>query len=172
MSARVDNWPLLIKTVEHIIQHPETWDQRTWVSGCGTYACIAGWAAQLGGMKPVRVPIYNVEGGSHVFSGQFKSLDEFLPVTENPHADQPQVPERFEEGSYAFWQYMSSFHESTVFAREAAISLLGLDKWGASALFSGENRLLNIIRIVAELAEEDGVELSEVIKATPEWSLR
>lgn len=32
-----------------IRMHPETHNQRVWVSDCGTTACVAGWAVQLAG---------------------------------------------------------------------------------------------------------------------------
>lgn len=35
------------KIVAQIEAHPETWDQGTWHSSCGTKHCIAGWAVQL-----------------------------------------------------------------------------------------------------------------------------
>lgn len=44
MSVNVD---LLRRTLAHIEQHPEEWDQGTW--RCGTAACFAGHAAILAG---------------------------------------------------------------------------------------------------------------------------
>ena len=35
------------KIVAQIEAHPDTWDQGTWHSSCGTKHCIAGWAVQL-----------------------------------------------------------------------------------------------------------------------------
>jgi uncharacterized protein YjbI with pentapeptide repeats len=35
------------KIVAQVEAHPETWDQGTWHSTCGTKHCIAGWAVQL-----------------------------------------------------------------------------------------------------------------------------
>ena len=35
------------KIVAQIEAHPETWDQGSWHSSCGTKHCIAGWAVQL-----------------------------------------------------------------------------------------------------------------------------
>ncbi len=35
------------KIVAQIEAHPETWDQGSWHSPCGTKHCIAGWAVQL-----------------------------------------------------------------------------------------------------------------------------
>lgn len=41
------NAPLLLKTLEHIENHPEEWNQESWM--CGTTACFAGHAALLDG---------------------------------------------------------------------------------------------------------------------------
>ena len=46
------NKDLLIRTMDHIRKHPEQWEQSVWRDttefGCGTQACLAGWAAELG----------------------------------------------------------------------------------------------------------------------------
>lgn len=41
------NVELLEKTMQHIMDHPETHNQRMWVNGCGTVGCFAGWACLL-----------------------------------------------------------------------------------------------------------------------------
>jgi hypothetical protein len=43
------NVPLMRKTMEHIHEHPEEWNQGQWVSACGTMACFAGRALILAG---------------------------------------------------------------------------------------------------------------------------
>lgn len=52
VPARI-NVPLLRKTMEHIEQHPEEWDQSFWMSECGTKACFAGWACVFSGVEVV-----------------------------------------------------------------------------------------------------------------------
>lgn len=44
---------LLAAAVNHIIQHPETWDQSTYgkIGFCGTVGCIAHHMQRLGGRK-------------------------------------------------------------------------------------------------------------------------
>src|SRR4051812_2770494 len=41
------NVALLKRTLNHIKDNPETWDQANW---CGTSQCFAGWAVTLAGM--------------------------------------------------------------------------------------------------------------------------
>ena len=42
------NKELIERTMQHIVDHPEEHDQRTWISNaCGTVACFAGWALLL-----------------------------------------------------------------------------------------------------------------------------
>ena len=40
---------LLVAVVNHILQHPETWNQGVYHSRCGTRHCVAGWAQIMGG---------------------------------------------------------------------------------------------------------------------------
>lgn len=42
------NVALLKRTLEHIKDNPETWDQSNW---CGTAQCFAGWAVTFAGAK-------------------------------------------------------------------------------------------------------------------------
>jgi hypothetical protein len=48
------NVPLLRKVLEHVTEHPDQHDQRVWVkqTGCGTAACLAGWAVLIEGLDP------------------------------------------------------------------------------------------------------------------------
>jgi hypothetical protein len=57
--AYVDNWPLLVQTIEQIILHPETWKQGDWAqeTDCGTAFCVAGWVTHLAGAKPAFRPL-------------------------------------------------------------------------------------------------------------------
>lgn len=45
------NVPLLRKTLEHITEHPEEWDQVVWArkTRCGTACCVAGTAVLIAG---------------------------------------------------------------------------------------------------------------------------
>ena len=42
---------LLKAAVNQILRHPDTWNQATWHSECGTKHCIAGWCQILSGNK-------------------------------------------------------------------------------------------------------------------------
>lgn len=45
------NVPLMLKTLDHIHEHPEEYDQREWATrtACGTKACFAGTAVRIAG---------------------------------------------------------------------------------------------------------------------------
>jgi hypothetical protein len=45
---------LLRAAVNHIIQHPEEWDQSSWHNTCGTTHCIAGHCQIMGG-RPMNI---------------------------------------------------------------------------------------------------------------------
>jgi hypothetical protein len=51
----VKNYPLIRKTWEHILAHPEEHDQHTWglATACGTTMCFAGQAVVLNGDEPI-----------------------------------------------------------------------------------------------------------------------
>lgn len=48
---RIKNWPPLVRTLEHIITHPDQHDQRTYrrVEDNVTARCVAGWLAYFAG---------------------------------------------------------------------------------------------------------------------------
>ena len=50
-SAPLQGEKLLKTAVNQILRHPDTWDQATWHSECGTKHCIAGWCQILSGNK-------------------------------------------------------------------------------------------------------------------------
>lgn len=43
---------LLRAAVNQILEHPESWDQKSWHNQCGTTHCVAGWCQILGGKPP------------------------------------------------------------------------------------------------------------------------
>lgn len=45
------NIELLERTMQHILDHPETHRQGVWA--CGSQACFAGWACKLSGLRQV-----------------------------------------------------------------------------------------------------------------------
>lgn len=49
------NAELAWRVIDHIDAHPDQHDQEVWIrrgDGCGTVACLAGWACLLGGDQP------------------------------------------------------------------------------------------------------------------------
>lgn len=52
---RIGNWPLMMLAIEHVIRHPEEYDQSTWRGrgACGTTRCIAGWIAYWAGWADI-----------------------------------------------------------------------------------------------------------------------
>ena len=53
MEHRLDRYvnpkDLIADAMAHIEAHPEEWEQATWISSCGTKACLAGRMALLDG---------------------------------------------------------------------------------------------------------------------------
>jgi hypothetical protein len=49
MSALTKNWPLLWKVYDHIVAHPEEWNQSFYANrtSCGTTFCFAGHAVNM-----------------------------------------------------------------------------------------------------------------------------
>lgn len=45
-AGSFDGTPMQLRqaVLDQIVTYPETHDQRDWVGGCGTTACVAGWA--------------------------------------------------------------------------------------------------------------------------------
>lgn len=125
------NWPLLIKTAEHIIDHPESWDQAWFFLDCGTQACFAGWAVMLEGYKPVDGPTSSIV---ELTDTQIISLRGY--------------------GVDLLWG------GSVVGASELAAHLLGLTDREADDLYHGANDLIDILTKLDEWAFADGQELS------------
>lgn len=56
MTTELRGTELLRAVVNHIISHPETWDQSQW--HCGTTHCVAGHAQIMGGRPPFIISCY------------------------------------------------------------------------------------------------------------------
>lgn len=65
---RIPNWPLLIETIEFIIDHPDKYDQSQW--RCGSTRCVAGWIAELSG------GVWQGEAGPYIFPAGVDLEDE------------------------------------------------------------------------------------------------
>jgi hypothetical protein len=172
----IKNWPVMLDVLRQIIKYPETWDQENWVSRCGTQACIAGWAAQLGGYIPIATPRYGdltpwpSDTSTLVFSGTYDYTDNFVPRGDNPEAVVllPVIKN-------PTWTTISDAildgTKDAIDAQEAAIKVLGLESIECACgcgddnpeLFSGRNEIKDIFEIIARYAEEDDIEIPEDI---------
>lgn len=58
----IKNWPLLWKTYDHIVAHPEEWDQTEYATKrtCGTAACFAGTAVLIA--EPTATFVWQADG--------------------------------------------------------------------------------------------------------------
>lgn len=117
---------LLRKTMEHIEQNPESWNQGTWWEPedashmCGTVGCFAGWAAHL-------------DGGKHVMKSNGQP------------APQHFVPR---PGEHYVQQYRG---QDAVILHVRAKNALGLDEFEFNTLASGANTLPMLRRYVDNL---------------------
>jgi hypothetical protein len=133
------NWPLLIKVVLHIMRHPETWYQGTYVNRCGTVFCVAGHAIILAGH-------------------QFVDYDHF--------ADQMVLAGDIPDLADESWE--DDEHGRLMHPGDAGRVLLGLDREAEDRLFNGNNTFPEILAFLNELAAEDGIDLPEGLALTPE----
>lgn len=125
------NWSLLIRTAEHIIDHPESWDQSWFFQECGTVACFAGWTTLLEGYKP------------------HPNYDTIIELTE------AQAIKLDGEHFGSIW------NELRTCAQDLAAHLLGLTWAEGRELFYGGNDLTDILVKLDEWAFADNVALSE-----------
>jgi hypothetical protein len=126
------NVELLKRTLQHIEDHPESWDQTAWVTpedfrtddGCGTAYCFAGWAVELSGVTPT-------SGASLPLAALSTDVQERL----NP------------------WMIWGDGAEKRTNIESAAAALLDIDRWNGDDphLFDGNNTLNDLRRFVAEL---------------------
>lgn len=134
MSPNVD---LLNRTLAHIEEHPEQWNQEYWavrgVDGCGTAYCFAGHAAVLSG-----VPLWWHDDWEDGYSSEDDDCDDWRPVRQV--ADNISVAPQ------------SEFYNCSI--KYAATHLLGLSSAAAARLFHGDNTLDDLRRIVAELTAD------------------
>lgn len=124
-----DQVSTLRKSLEHIIHHPETWNQESWgrrvsatggdATACGTAYCLAGHVAvTVDGLYPV----FYAEGGFMDY------------VTASPPT--------------------TEFHDSATVAADQLLEVssyasarLGLDRDAADALFAGDNSLRRLVEL-------------------------
>jgi hypothetical protein len=127
------NTGLLRRTLAHIEQHPDEWNQGTWAtrSGCRTAYCFAGWAVVLSG-----------------YEARFH--DDVDISRDHDYADYVQTPDaRLCELSGV------PYDDNWVTINDAARGLLGLSESQADRLFTGVNGLAELRKIVAGLIADD-----------------
>lgn len=101
---RIGNWPLLLLVIEHVIRHPEEYDQSTWRGRgtCGTTRCIAGWIAFWGGWADVECAS-GVAAVSHLTHGITSTEQAALAALElDPDLDPEDVASRLFNGDRTF----------------------------------------------------------------------
>lgn len=169
-AKAVGNWPLLIQTLDFILDNRDKWDQGDWVSECGTTACVAGWVNTFGGMKPIVRPVYLFASGDPVdflfdnpYGPLYKQDDAFAtePYYYWPSDERvEEFPDRL-EGEEALSEIVEKLKKGTVYAPKAAEELLGVGAGDAIKLFNGDNDLARIMYLVTEWAAADGVTLPD-----------
>jgi hypothetical protein len=76
------NKELIERTMQHIVDHPEAHDQRSWISNaCGTSACFAGWALMLDGVHAEEVLSWSYQYTGRHHSRVKKEAGERLGLT-------------------------------------------------------------------------------------------
>lgn len=179
------NWPLLERVIEHIIDHPEEWNQEVWIRktpGCGTQACIAGWAALFAGYHPIDTPWYRLhDEGENVYailewnSNGIVSRGKMSreQITEEMGVELPEVVTSKDQMAALdptvdaidkFCDTLVSTGRAT-YARKAARKALGLGEVKSGQLFDPTNSIQDILGMIQEWADHDGWELSEKIRA-------
>lgn len=161
----VSNWPLLIQTLDFILDNRDKWDQGDWVSECGTTACVAGWVNTFGGMKPLVMPVY-IQAFPYSFTDkprkteQFETKPYYYWPSESPQADS--FPEEFKTSDDQH-KFEFDLRESinAQYAPQAAEELLGVGAGDATKLFNGDNDIARIMYLVTEWAAADGVTLPD-----------
>ncbi len=118
------NFPLLWKIYDHIVAHPEEWNQESWATGvvknravCATAFCVAGHAIQMG----IPEAVFNFPRGNvRCEEGHMVTCTSFIDPQRDGWLD----------------------------IENEARQLLGLTIFEGAALFNGDNELGDIHRIL------------------------
>jgi hypothetical protein len=129
---RIGNWPLMLLALEHIIKHPDQYDQSNWRSACGTFRCLAGWIAFFAGYRDLETE------NSHIVLFTGPDVDDEPLSTENAALTALEL----DPDIYT----MNKFGPSNDASEELA-----------SDLFAGHLDLTEILTVVRDLAKADGV---------------
>lgn len=128
-------WDNLWATARQIINDPTTWEQEHWA--CGTGACLAGWAVLLKGIQLDR------EDGSTTLDLTDEQVKLVADHGAYVHHEVVDVEDpQSEDGTKSRWAYIES----------VADGILGLRDYNHS-LFFGQNKLVNILSTMDDLAK-------------------
>lgn len=125
------NVRLLKRTLTHVEQHPEEWDQASW--RCRTGMCFAGHALTLKGAKWITGP-------AHEYS------EMLVPTPAEMRVTGPRKPAKngdapyYTQGVVQFFRYRGRWVAGTP-AEVRAEAILGLTTHQAADLFRGSNTL-------------------------------
>lgn len=133
---KIGNWPLMLLALEHIIKHPEQYDQTNWRSTCGTFRCLAGWIAFFAGYRDIEW--YRSDIRRHTVRLTGPNADDELVSTE--HAALTAL--ELDPDIYT----MNEFGPTNSEAEDLA-----------NGLFGGSRDLTDILETVRDLAKADGV---------------
>lgn len=136
------NVELLKRTLQHIEDHPENWNQGLWITlpeerepgRCGTAYCFAGWTVMLSG--------HEIDADGYV---PFETLPDEVRARIDP----------FDVGQHSDADFVGN--RTSVGVAEAAAALLDIeDFWRAPGphLFDGSNDLEDLRQHVAGLCGE------------------
>lgn len=129
---RIGNWPLMLLALEHIIKHPDQYDQSNWRSACGTFRCLAGWIAFFAGYRDLD------SDNSHIVLFTGPDVDDEPLRTENAALAALEL----DPDIYTLNKFGPANDASEELARE---------------LFAGHRDLTDILEFVRDLAKADGV---------------
>lgn len=149
MSTR--NWPLLIETMQFILDHPAQWDQSVWANTCGTAYCFAGHASLLLGGRQLK-------GGDLGTNSGYLS-DEWTDLVVVPD----DLAAAVDEGTAWDTWYRTIDGRKAYSMSGVAEVALGLDTGddGEVVLFDSDNSLGDLLFYLRAMAKADGVELPE-----------
>jgi len=194
MSNTKINWPLLERVIEHIIDHPEEWNQEIWIRQtpeCGTQACVAGWTALFAGYRPIELPWYRIEyqilgGAVRLARAELtwqKASDTVSrekltrqQITDALQVDLPAVVNGLDSRKAERFLRMNNLKVRdqisdsllktgrAVKVRQAAQEALGLDRDQGDDLFMSDRSLRGILDSIRAWAEHDHWGLSEKLR--------
>jgi hypothetical protein len=135
---KIQNWPLLLLAIEHIIRHADQYDQGSWRSDCGTYRCLAGWVAFFAGWRDVT--------SSNVPNGYFLGLN-------RTGRDDDSLLVQVEDAALMALELDTDIFGTST---DEEFRYTAMSDF-ADSLFAGGLDMLDILSAVRDLAKADGV---------------